>query len=173
MKMKLRTQTPTLFMLALLGLFLANCGGGGNETPKAKIELKKLSKEWTLTSAMLDNDEKIDDLVSEGGFDNMTLTIDGTYSSSANALYDYTVGGTMPTPSPWPKPGQTENKWKFVSADGGLITRDPSDVDDAVAMTYAIVDGELIIEFNIPNGSAGWPGGKAAQVSGNWRFVFE
>ena len=128
MKMKLRAQTLSLLIVAVLGLFVAGCKDGGGETPKAKIELGKLSKTWSIVSVTLDNEATNLATDADPVFNNMTLTISGTYTNPT-ALYNYEVGGTMPQPSPWPKPGQTEGKWKFESAEGGLITRDPTVAD--------------------------------------------
>lgn len=172
--MKLRTRISSLLAITVLGLILSNCKDDGNSTPKAKIELKKLSKTWTLISAKLGGgDELVGEPTAEGGFNGVTLTISGTYSSAADATYNYEVDGTLPDPSPWPLPGATDGEWAFVSAENGLIMRDPNSEADKLSMNYTIINDQLTIQFYIQSNSTGWPGSKTSGVSGQWEFIFE
>jgi hypothetical protein len=171
MKMNLRTKTSSLLAIALLGLFLSNCKDDGGSTPKAKIELAKLKKEWTIVSVTYNSGANLATDV-DAVFNDMTLTISGTYSSAANATYNYEVGGTMPDPSPWPLPGDTDGEWSFVAAEDGLIKRDPNSANDQLGMIYTITDGQLKITFTLTD-SEGWPGSKTSAVNGAWEFIFE
>lgn len=35
-----------------------------------------------------------------------------------------------------------------------------------------VTNTNLIISFNIPDGSGGWPGGRTSSVTGAWTFTF-
>jgi len=164
MKMKIFTRTLSLLVIASLTLFFANCGGDDPSAPPEKGQLDKLSKTWTVTSVTDKNGARND-------FAGMTLTISGPFNeSNPNGPYNYSVGGTLPTPSPWPKPGETAGKWEFVAVEDGLIVRDPGTVD-ALGMTYTLTGSALKIEFNL-DGSDGWAGGKVLNVDGDWVFNF-
>jgi hypothetical protein len=39
-------------------------------------------------------------------------------------------------------------------------------------MNYVVSDTELELKFNVPDGSAGWPGGRISSVEGDWTFTF-
>jgi hypothetical protein len=171
MKMKLLTRLSSLVAIAFFGLFLSNCKDDSSSTPKNKIELGKLSNEWTLVSAKLNGgSELVGAPTNEGGFNDVTLTISGTYSSAADATYDYVMGGTLPDPSPWPAPGMTNGEWSFTTGTG-LIVRDPGSIDE-LSMVYSFIEnGQLKITFTVDE--AGWPGSKTSAVSGSWVFIFE
>ena len=65
--------------------------------------------------------------------------------------------------------------WSFPS--GGVFTPDPNVVAFLADITITTDEGQvrahLVITFNIPASSDGWPGGSRAQaVSGEWIFTF-
>lgn len=163
--MKLLTRTLSLLTIASLALFFANCGGDdGNDTPKEKDQLKKLSEVWLLETpegADLGGDDRTDD------FTNFKLTMGGSYNSDTpEGPYTYSVGGSRPTPSPWPASGS----WTFVnfqSGNEGNLVR-----DDDVPMHYKINStGQLILTVQCAEcdyaGAA-----KLLEVNGTWTFIF-
>jgi len=158
--MKIITKILSLCLLIGVALFNSGCGGGSHGTDSAeKVQLAKLSKTWTLTSAKLDDVDRTSD------FSGLALTISGTYSKDGDT-YTYSFQGHRPQPSPWPATGT----WKF----GANPSTDLVRLDDSppLALTYTVSDNSLEIKFNYPNSAAGFAGGRVEQVSGNWDFVF-
>src|SRR5688500_668851 len=100
--MKFVARFLSLTLLTGAAFFYASCGGDDGETKSdEETQLDGVSKTWTLTDATLDGDPRFAD------FTNMKLTMLGTFS--AGATYNYSITGTTPTPSPWPRTGT----WKF------------------------------------------------------------
>ncbi len=162
--MKLLTRTLSLLTIASLALFFANCGGDdGDDTPKEKDQLNKLSKVWlikTPNGAALNGDDRT------GDFTGFKLTIGGSYKpDTPEGPYNYSVQGSMPDPSPWP----TSGTWEFVSIQSGNkgnLLRD----DDA-PMTYQInSEGQLILTVQCADCT--YPGAKVLAVNGTWTFTF-
>ena len=159
--MKLLTRTLSLLTIASLTLFFANCGGddGGGKSKEEK-QLDKLKKTWNIVSAELDNVDRTAD------FTGFTLTITGTYDKNAVAgdyPYDYSVGGSRPTPSPWDASGS----WEFGGDPETLLVR-----DDGVGIVYSInSSGELTLQFTCT--TCDYPGARTAEVQGNWEFVLD
>jgi hypothetical protein len=162
--MKLLTRTLALLTIASLALFFANCGGdGGDDTPKEKAQLKKLSKTWNLVSA------ELEDVIGqpEQIGDDFTITFDGDYNSdSPEGPYTYTV-----TDTEYPSPFKPNGTWEFVSigsGNSGMIL-----MDDAISATYTIAsNGQLTLMFTFPD-TDGHEGAKMMSVSGEWTFVLE
>jgi hypothetical protein len=164
MQMKLLTRNFSFLTIATLALLFSNCGGDSKEKAPEEIELGKLSKTWSISSATLDNAPRTAD------FANFKLTISGAFNAnSPDGPYDYDVTGSRPTPSPWPDAANGNGgTWTFAgtpTTDSGLIAR-----DDGTAMTYSISGGSLTLTFNF-NGT-GYQGARSAQVNGDWVFVF-
>lgn len=165
--MKLQQRFLSILTILSLAVF-SNCSSdGGNETPPEKVALGNLSKTWNIVSADRDGTaaNEADD------FTNFKLTISGDFvSATPEGPYDYSVSGSQPILSPWPQtPDGNGGTWTFGAtpeAKSGLIAR-----DDGTAMTYVIDDtGKLTLTFNFSG--LGYPAAKAAQVTGNWTFVF-
>ena len=157
--MKILAKILSLSLVAGAAILFSGCGGshGGTDSPE-KVQLAKLSKTWTLTSASLDGSARTD-------FTNLKLTISGTYSKDGDT-YTYSFSGTRPNPSPWPATGT----WKF----GANPATDLMRLDDTppLALTYTVSDTQLDIKFNYPTTAAGFAGGRTDKVAGNWEFVF-
>jgi hypothetical protein len=161
MKMRISIKSLSLILIAASALSFS-CGGGGAETPKEKIQLGKLSKQWSIVSAKLGSETKTSE------FNNFKLTISGTFSkNSPEGPYNYSVSGSRQEPSPWPASGT----WQFNSigsGDSGSIVR----LDDDIAIEYVIQNNQLTITFNCPEGVCDYPGARAGSVQGDWEFVF-
>jgi hypothetical protein len=117
----------------------------------------------------------VDDNGPRADFAGMQLVLSGTFNSSTpDGPYNYAVSKptAFPSPCPWPKPGESDGKWTFVSisASGDQVLRDPGTVDQT-AMTYTLSGNTLTVNFNVAPGS-GWAGGKVSNVEGDWTFVF-
>lgn len=165
MKMKFLSRSLSSLSIFSLVLFFS-CGDDGGGADPRKGQLQKLSKQWSIVSADLDNSAANETT----GFTNFKLTIGGTFNSSnPEGPYTYTVSGSRPTPSPWP--GEDEGhggEWTFVGdpvGDSGLILR-----DDGIGMEYEINGSELTLTFNFTG--TGYEGARTAEVNGNWTFVF-
>jgi hypothetical protein len=160
---KIMKPLAVLFIAALVLLF-ANCGGGGNEAAPEKVALEQLKKTWTIASS---NGAKLGTQDRTGDFTGFTLTFSGSFNSgSPSGPYTFTVGGTRPTPSPWPASGS----WNFAgepSKNNGSIVR----INDGIGIVYSInSSGQLTLQFTCSDcthdGSA-----KTSQVNGTWTFV--
>jgi hypothetical protein len=163
MKMRIFTKTFSVVLVAALAV-LFGCGGGGSETPKEKVQLGKLSKTWTMTSAELNGVDKT------ALFPGFKLVISGTFTKAdPEGPYDYAVQGTVQDPSPWDKNG---GEWSFVSISGnsGQLLR-----SDNLAMTYTLDNtGNLTISFECDEdaGNCDYAGGRVSSVLGPWIFEF-
>ena len=156
--MKLVARFLSLTLLAGAALFYASCDGGGDD-PKSdeEIQLEALSKTWTLTDAELDNAPRFAD------FSNMKLTLSGTFLSGAT--YNYSITGTTPTPSPWPRSGT----WKFGADVKTQMIRTSN--SENLPMDYTLSGNTLTIEFQCETCDFEG-GGRVSSVNGNWVFVF-
>lgn len=164
--MKLLTRTLSLLTIASLTLFFANCGGDdGNGKSEEEVQLGKLKKTWNIVSAELQGVDRTAD------FTGFTLTITGTYDKDAIAgdyPYDFSVGGSRPTPSPWPGPPGA-GTWEFGGDPETLIVR-----DDEIGIVYSINSNEqLTLTFTCPEGGCQYPGNRTSQVVGTWEFVLD
>jgi hypothetical protein len=165
MKMKVLTRTLSLLSIASLTLFFANCGGDDNPKPKEEVQLGKLSQTWEISEVTLDGVDRIAD------FTNFTLEMEGTFDSDQpEGPYTFSVGGSRPTPSPWPANGN----WFFGPDPESQLIRDEDDdgtldVDD-LGITYSIASsGELTLTFECDG--CNYPGARTRQVDGIWEFV--
>jgi len=157
--MKIFARIFALSLLVSAAFLYSGCGGGGGGTDSPeKIQLAKLTKTWTLSSAKLDGNDKTSTFGSP-----FKLTITGTYSKDGDT-YTYSFSGTRPQPSPWPATGT----WKFGSDPKTQLIR----LDDTppLSMNYTVTDTSLGITFTYPGD--GFAGGRAEQVTGNWDFEF-
>lgn len=125
-----------------------------------QLQLNKLVGSWTLQSANDGTDRT-------GDFTDLVLTLGGNYVEGGT--YNYSFTGTRPDPSPWPASGT----WRFGTNKLADMIRD-SGTSSEIAMTYAVTDTTLEINFTVPDGSNGWEGGtsRIKSVTGDWKFVF-
>ena len=159
--MKIASRILSLMILVMVTTFYVGCKKDDDDKKtEEEIQLDKLKGVWTVVSAN-DGDDRTAD------FDDpaMVLTLEGNYAEGGT--YNYSLTGERPDPSPWPASGT----WKFGTNKSTQIVRDPGGVNE-IAMTYSVTDTDLIIEFNVPDGSAGWPGGRIGSVTGDWTFTF-
>ncbi|HET9486044.1 MAG TPA: hypothetical protein VFO54_01345 [Chryseosolibacter sp.] len=159
--MKLAARLLTLLILASVSAFYTACKDKDDDkATEEKLQLDKLKGVWTMTSANDGTDRT-------GDFSNLVLTLDGVYVEGGT--YNYSFTGTRPDPSPWPVNGT----WKFGTNKSTQIIRDPGGISE-VAMSYQVTATDLSISFNVPAGSAGWPGGtsRIKSVQGDWTFTF-
>jgi hypothetical protein len=160
--MKLASRILSLMILVLISTFYMSCGE--KEEKKAteeKLQLDKLKSVWTLVSAN-DGQDRTADFTGP-----LKLTLAGNYVEGGT--YNYSFTGTRPDPSPWPADGT----WKFGTNKSTEIIRDPGGINE-IAMTYQVTATDLIIYFNVPDGSSGWEGGtsRISSVTGDWTFTF-
>jgi hypothetical protein len=158
--MKNITKSISLLSLALLAMVLINCGGGGSEAAPEKVELKKLSKQWSFVSASLTGVAGTPEQITTS----FKLTITGTYDSdSPSGPYNFSVTGTN-DPSPWPSTGT----WTFAgepAKNSGSLLR-----NDGVGMVYSInSSGQLTLTFTCTE--CDYEGARTNQVNGTWTFV--
>ena len=159
--MKIASRILSLLILVAITTLYIACGGKDDdkETEESK-QFKKLKAVWTMQSAGDPSDRTAD--FSDPA---LVLTISGNYVEGGT--YSYSLTGERPPISPWPASGT----WKFGNPKSSQIIRDPGGVNE-IPMTYVVSDTNLEIEFTVPEGSAGWPGGRISSVSGNWTFTF-
>lgn len=158
--MKIASRVLSLLILAFITTFYTSCKKDDNDKQtQEEIQLNKLKAGWALATATDDSGDRT------GDFGGLVLTIAGTYVEGG--IYEYSLTGTRPDPSPWPASGN----WQFGTNKATDIIRDPGTTDE-IPMTYSVTDTQLIINFTIPDGSAGWPGGRIKSVKGNWSFTF-
>lgn len=131
-----------------------------NKKTEEEIQLNKLNGVWKLESANDGMDRTAD-------FPNLALTLAGSFVP--NGIYDYSLTGKRPNPSPWPVNG----KWSFGTNKLTELIRDPNTTSET-PMTYQVTDTKLTLSFTVPDGSPGWTGGtsRTNSVSGNWTFTF-
>lgn len=124
-----------------------------------QLQLDKLKGVWVVQTVTDDNGDRT------GDFANLTLTFSGTYAEGGT--YKYSLTGTRPDPSPWPANGT----WKFGTNKPTDIIRDPN-TNNEVPMSYAVSETDMVLQFTVPDGSAGWPGGRVNSVTGEWTYTF-
>jgi hypothetical protein len=158
--MKLTTRILSLLILVGMIIFASGCGPDPKKKKTAaEKQFEKLASSWSLVSASDGNDRTAD-------FVDLVLTLSGTFAE--NGTFNYDFSGTRPNPSPWPKSGT----WKFGDNPEGDLIRDPG-TDSELAMEYTVTDTNLTINFVIPNGDPGFPGGsRVGNVTGDWTFEF-
>jgi hypothetical protein len=158
--MKISSKILSLLVLVMISSFYMGCKkDDDNKATDEKKQLDKLLGVWVLQSAS-DGDDRTAD------FGGLTLTLDGNYAE--RGIYNYSFTGDRPDPSPWPRSGT----WMFGNNKLTQMIRDPGGVNE-VPMNYQVTDGNLVISFNVPDGSTGWPGGgRIGSVSGDWTFTF-
>ena len=159
--MKPALRILSLLILVAIAAFYTSCGGNDDKKKTdEEVQLGKLKSVWTLVSANDGQDRT-------GDFTNLKLTLEGNYVEGGT--YNYSFTGHRPDPSPWP----VEGTWKFGTNKLTDIIRDPGSQNE-IAMNYQVTDGNLIITFNVQDGSDGWPGGdsRIRSVSGDWTFEF-
>ena len=158
--MKIASRILSLLILIVISTFYMSCKKDDDDKDTdEKRQLDKLKGVWTIQSAN-DGDDRT------GEFTNLKLTLEGNYAEGGT--YNYSFTGTRPDPSPWPEDGT----WKFGTNKLTELIRDPGGIDE-VEMTYQVTDTNLIISFNVPDGSTGWPGtGRVESVTGDWTFTF-
>src|SRR5690349_19115167 len=126
--MKIVSKILSLAVLLACAITYSACDGGGgdgkSENEQKFDQLKAFT--WELSSATLDGDPRTDD------FPGMTLSVNGTFVPETG-IYTYTLGGTTPDRSPWPRSGQ----WIFGTNPLTDIIRDPDGVDE-INMTYVV-----------------------------------
>lgn len=162
--MKIVSKILSLLLLVGCATVYMSCGGddpaGKSETEQQFDKLKAFT--WTMSSATLDNDDRTSD------FPNLTLTVSGTFVPETG-VYLYTLGGTTPDRSPWPRSGN----WEFGTNPLTQIVRDPTSPADETPMEYVVTETTLELKFTIPTTSDGWDGGSRGKaVSGQWIFTF-
>jgi hypothetical protein len=159
--MKLATRILSLLVMIGLATFYMSCdSGGGDDKSQEEKQLIAMSGTWTLQSANDGTDRT-------ANFPNLALTLSGTFVK--NGTYNYSFTGTRPNPSPWPVSGI----WKFGTNVLTDVIRDPA-TSNEIPVTYSVSGNTITIEFNVPDGSAGWNVGtsRAQSVTGDWTFVF-
>jgi hypothetical protein len=157
--MKFVARFLSLTLLAGAALFYASCDGGDGDTKSdEEIQLEALSKTWTLTSAELDGDPRTAD------FTGMKLTLSGAFA--AGGTYNYSITGTTPTPSPWPRNGT----WKFGADVKSQMIRNPGSGGENLEMNYSLSNGTLTISFTCT--TCEFDGGRVSSVNGPWIFIF-
>lgn len=159
--MKFAGRILSLLILLVVTTFYVGCKKDDDEKEtEEQVQLNKLKGVWNLVSANDGTDRT-------GDFTNLKLTLEGNYVEGGT--YNYSFTGTRPDPSPWPANGT----WKFGTNKSTEMIRDPNGTNE-IAMTYQVTATDLIISFNIPDGSSGWPGGtsRTTSVTGNWSFTF-
>ena len=159
--MKISFRVLSLLILVVLSTFYAGCKKDEPDPDtEEKKQLDKLLGSWTLQSANDGSDRTAD-------FPGLVLSLSGNYKEGG--IYNYSFTGTRPDPSPWPQSGT----WKFGTNKATEMIRDPNSSSE-IPMTYEVTASELIIRFNIPDGSSGWEGGtsRIKSVVGNWVFTF-
>lgn len=164
--MKIASRILSLLILLVISTFYMSCkkDDDGKETEEKK-QLDKLKGVWTLQTATSDGGDRNGDFTDTNGA-LIKLTLDGNYAEGG--VYNYSITGTRPDPSPWPASGT----WKFGDTKSTELIRDPGGVNE-LPMTYQVTDTNLIISFTVPDGSEGWPGsGRIESVTGNWTFTF-
>ena len=160
--MKLASRLLSLLILAAIATFYTSCKKHDDEKKTdEEIQLGKLKSVWTLESAN-DGQDRTADFTGP-----LKLTLEGNYVEGGT--YNYSFTGHRPDPSPWPASGT----WKFGTNKLTDIIRDPG-TDSETPVNYQVTDTNLILTFNVADGSDGWPGGnsRTRSVSGDWTFTF-
>ncbi len=157
--MKIASRILSLMVITMIATFYMGCKKDDpNKKTEEETQLEKLRSAWMLVSANDGQNRTAD-------FPNLIMTLSGNFVQGG--IYDYSFTGRRPNPSPWPVNG----KWKFGTNKSTQMIRDPGGISET-AMTYQITDTNLIISFNVPDGSIGWSGSRTSSVTGNWTFTF-
>ena len=160
--MKIASRILSLLILVVITTFYVGCKKDDDDKKtEEQMQLEKLAGVWTVESAN-DGGVRTADFTDPSA---MVLTLSGNYAEGGT--YNYSLTGARPDPSPWPASGT----WKFGTNKSSEIVRDPGGVNE-INMTYSVTDANLIIEFTVPDGSPGWPGGRIGSVVGDWTFTF-
>lgn len=158
--MKIALRLLSLMILVLVTSFYMGCKDKDEDKKTVEqTQLEKLKGVWVIQTATDDNGDRTAD------FANVTLTLGGTYAEGGT--YQYSLTGTRPDPSPWPADGT----WKFGTNKTTDIIRDPN-TNNEIPMSYTVSATDLVLQFTVPDGSAGWPGGRGKSVTGGWTFTF-
>lgn len=159
MKLVLRLLSVVIF--AGLSIWLTGCKKDDDDSKTVEQQqLEKLAGDWNLVSAM---DDVAPDRTAD--FPNLVLTFSGNYSGEGK-IYNYSLSGTRPDPSPWPQSGT----WKFGANKQEEIIRDPGGTSE-ILMKYTVTETDLILTFTVPE-NGGWKGGRIKNVTGEWTFTF-
>lgn len=170
--MKIAFRILSLLLLAVVATFYAGCRrDDDDQDTEEKKQLTKLVGDWTLQSAEDGQGDRTTDFIDLDENNNpvpLVLHLEGNYTGEGKT-YNYSFSGVRPEPSPWPASGT----WKFGNPKSTQIIRDPGGVNE-ITMTYTVTETDLIISFNVPDGSEGWPGGSSRikNVIGDWQFTF-
>lgn len=157
--MKIASRILSLLIIAIMTTVYMGCKkDDDNEQTQEEVQLNKLKGDWTLEIAS-DGTPRTED------FEGLVLTLGGNYVQ--NGIYNYSLTGTRPNPSPWPADGT----WKFGTDKLRELVRDPT-TEHETEMTYSVNDTDLIISFNVPDGDPGWAGSRVSSVGGDWTFTF-
>ncbi len=159
--MKMISRTLSLLLLAGVAVCFTGCKkDDDNKKTEEQTQLEKLKASWQIVSASDVSGDRT------GEFEDLVLTLSGNYAEGG--IYNYSLTGKRPNPSPWPGSGT----WQFGNPKTSQIIRDPG-TDGEIPMSYSVTDEELTIEFNVPETSDGWAGsGRIQSVTGDWTFVF-
>lgn len=166
--MKILQSVLSLLVLVAVSAFYAGCGGDDEKKDTdEKKQLDKLLGTWTIQSADDGTDRTQEFFTDDATPQPLKLTLSGNYVEGGT--YNYSFTGKRPDPSPWPASGT----WKFGTNKLTEMIRDPGGSSE-IGMTYTVTDTNLEINFTVPDGSQGWPGGtsRVKSVTGNWKFVF-
>lgn len=168
--MKFLRLTVLLMSLCGLALFSSCGGGGGEDAPVEKTQLKLLSKTWKISKATFGNTDGNQTTTYTG----MTLTISGTFNATAGTSYDYSVAG-LPTgtgvKTPWPRASSSATtidnaSWRFSETEPAtVIFREDPDGD--LSVTYFVTKDKLELSFYFMG--AGY---RTSAVEGQWKFEF-
>ena len=164
--MKIASRILSLLILVVITTIYTGCKkSDDDEKTEEQTQLEKLKGVWTIVSAN-DGDDRTGDFIDDvDPAVKMKLTLEGNYAEGG--IYNYSLTGPRPNPSPWPASGT----WKFGTNKLAELIRDPN-TGNELPMTYSVTDTDLIIEFTVPDGHQGWPGGRISSVSGQWTFTF-
>ncbi len=160
--MKLIKNIGLIALFAVL-VVLNGCKKKDDPDPTEKIQLTKLAKTWTISSAKLGSTVRDD-------FSTIALVISGTFNSaSPEGPYQYTVTGTRPNPSPWPASGT----WTFGEGEAAasVIIRDAGTASE-IQTTYTLSADGKTLTLNFTVSGAGFSGSRTNAVEGAWEFVF-
>lgn len=160
--MKFLRNMPLVLVLAAT-IIVSSCKNGDDPDPFEKVQLTKLAKTWTFSSASLGGVQRDD-------FNTISLVIAGTFNaSSPSGPYQYTINGTRPNPSPW----KSNGSWSFAEGEGAKTTiiRDAG-TQDEVQMAYVLSADAKTLTLNFTVSGSGFAGSRTNEVEGNWEFVF-
>jgi hypothetical protein len=164
--MKFFNKALSVAILVGSVIVLSGCPGSDGATAPEKIQLEKLSKQWTMVTpngALFDGTDD-----RSGAFTGFKLTISGTFNKDTpEGPYNFAVTGSMQEPSPWP----ASSTWSFNNiekgSDAGTVLR-----SDGVPMSYSIDStGKLVLTFTCV--TCDYPGARTGTVNDEWQFTFQ